>query len=124
VGDSTRSTTDGVSAGHTLIEHWNGAAWSVVPSPNVGAGSNALIAVDARSATDAWAVGSWTDTSGDIPILRPLVLHWNGVAWSRVAAPSSGTSDSWLTSVVAPAGRTDAWASGTSYAGTLVEHFS
>src|SRR5215469_6280943 len=29
-----------VSAGQTLVEHWNGVSWSVVASPNVGSGSN------------------------------------------------------------------------------------
>ena len=29
----------------TLIEHWNGTNWSVVSSPNVGAGGNFLAAV-------------------------------------------------------------------------------
>src|SRR5207253_936224 len=28
--------------GQTLIAHWNGTAWSVVPSQNVGAGNNVL----------------------------------------------------------------------------------
>jgi hypothetical protein len=41
----------------TLTEHWNGTAWSVVASPNVGATttcSNAVAAVPG----DVWAVGS------------------------------------------------------------------
>jgi hypothetical protein len=42
---------------HTLIEHWNGSAWTIVPSPNVGSGNNSLAAVAARSANDVWAVG-------------------------------------------------------------------
>jgi hypothetical protein len=43
-----------------LIEHWDGAAWKVVPSPYQGAGE--LTAVTAVSATDVWAVGlRWTN---------------------------------------------------------------
>src|SRR5215471_16759378 len=40
----------------TLILHWNGTAWTRVPSPSPGVGS-ALSSVTAVSATSAWAVG-------------------------------------------------------------------
>jgi len=40
----------------TLIEHWNGSAWSIVPSPTPGAYPT-LNAVAARSASDVYAVG-------------------------------------------------------------------
>jgi hypothetical protein len=43
--------------GRTLVEHWNGSAWSVVPSPNVGGNDNLLNGVGA-AAGDVWAVGS------------------------------------------------------------------
>lgn len=51
----------GSSAYLTLILHWNGSAWSVVPSPNPG-GLNAgeasvLYGVVALSAHDVQAVG-------------------------------------------------------------------
>src|SRR5438128_5538070 len=29
----------GSGVGQTLIEHWNGTSWSIVPSPNVGIGN-------------------------------------------------------------------------------------
>src|SRR5438876_2718034 len=61
----------------TLIEHWNGTAWSLVPSPNVGAGSNRLTAVAARSATDVWAVGDTAGSNG----YQTLAEHWNGTSW-------------------------------------------
>ena len=41
----------------TLTEHWNGTAWSVVASPNVGGNDNLLNGV-AATAGDIWAVGS------------------------------------------------------------------
>src|SRR5206468_9107024 len=55
VGDYSNGT------GHqqTLVEHWNGTAWSVVPSPNVGTGHNVLNGVAAVSANDVWAVGTY-----------------------------------------------------------------
>ncbi|HMA37878.1 MAG TPA: S-layer homology domain-containing protein, partial [Chloroflexia bacterium] len=46
----------------TLMEHWNGSAWTVVPSPNGGTGSNSLYGVAAVAANDVWAVGDyWND---------------------------------------------------------------
>jgi len=41
----------------TLIEHWNGSAWSVVPSPNAGSHDNALNGVATLPGGDVWAVG-------------------------------------------------------------------
>src|SRR5436305_546774 len=47
--------TGGTGLNHTLIEHWNGTAWSIVPTPDSPPG--VLNAVDAVSASDVWAVG-------------------------------------------------------------------
>lgn len=30
------SSSNGNNVKHSLVEHWNGTAWGVVPSPNVG----------------------------------------------------------------------------------------
>jgi len=49
--------TDATGRQLTLTEHWNGTAWSVVASPNVGSANNTLLAVAAVSTTDVWAVG-------------------------------------------------------------------
>src|SRR6266568_5558427 len=49
--------TDATGRQLTLTEQWNGTAWSVVASPNVGSGFNVLLAVAAVSTTDVWAVG-------------------------------------------------------------------
>ena len=47
-----------------LIEHWDGAAWTRVPSPDPGGGT-VLNGVAALSATSAWAVG------GPVTAARP-----------------------------------------------------
>lgn len=93
-----------------LIEHWNGSAWSIVPSPVLpqplkdhGA---QLFGVSAVSADDVWAVGYvGTGTQHD------LILHWNGTSWTRVPSPRNG---SWtnLNSVTALS-TTKVWAVGT-----------
>jgi hypothetical protein len=69
----------------TLTESWNGAAWSVVPSPNPsGAVVSVLDAISCTSATACMAVGS---AAG-----RALAETWNGTTWSLVSAPSPGTT--------------------------------
>jgi hypothetical protein len=60
----------------TLIEHWNGVRWKVIPSPNPpSAYLNVLWGISAISRTDIWAVGT-TDYGST------LIVHWNGTSWS------------------------------------------
>ena len=90
----------------TLIEHWDGIAWTVVTSPDVMGQNNELLAVRADSATDIWAVGESFVTGTD----QTLILHWDGHVWAKVASPNPG-GKAYLTAVraVSP---TDAWAVG------------
>jgi hypothetical protein len=80
----------------TLIEHWNGTAWSVVPSPNKNPKTfpltNALTSVTAISANDVWAVGYWTWYAG-AGTSRSLFLHYDGKAWTVKPGPSALESD-------------------------------
>lgn len=78
------------AANQTLIEHWNGKAWKVQPSPNPGrsAHSNDLSDVAAISSTNAWAVGSYFDGTTS----HTLVEHWNGHKWKVQPSPSPGNS--------------------------------
>lgn len=75
----------------TLVEHWDGTRWTVVPSPNVGGDdsqtiSNELRGVIAVSAKDIWAFGN---TDAFLPEkLTNLVEHWDGTKWSIVPSPS------------------------------------
>src|SRR5437588_18376 len=50
------------SVKQTLVEHWNGSEWSIVPSPNSDPLANHLDGVVAVSAGDVWAVGDFYDT--------------------------------------------------------------
>jgi hypothetical protein len=98
----------------TLIVHWDGTAWTQVPSPNApGSTQDNLVAVRATSATNAWAVGSYHNSSD---VSQTLILHWNGTTWTQVASPSPAQSSS-LTSVAATSAG-DAWAVGFYYTGT------
>jgi hypothetical protein len=64
--------------------HWDGSAWSQVPTPNPGDNSQ-LNSVAARDASDAWAVGTYLTSGLE---LHSFVLHWDGSNWSVVRAPS------------------------------------
>jgi hypothetical protein len=72
----------------SLIEHWNGSAWSVVRSPSAGQLS-VLGAVAAVSSKDVWAVGSFFNFSGN---QQTPIEHWNGSKWSTVKSRSPGAS--------------------------------
>jgi hypothetical protein len=80
-----------LGASLTLIEHFDGASWTVVPSPNVGPHSasqnNNLLGITAVSSTDIYAFGRVmaADGSGH---QSTLVLHWNGTSWSLIPSPS------------------------------------
>ena len=78
----------------TLIEHFDGASWSVVPSPNVGPNSqyqsNKLLGVVAVSPTDLWAFGQYAAASGSGRGIT-LLLHWNGTSWSLAPCPNPTT---------------------------------
>ncbi|HEY5988780.1 MAG TPA: hypothetical protein VIV12_20730, partial [Streptosporangiaceae bacterium] len=93
-------------ANKTLILHWNGTAWKKMASPNPGAGSNVLNGVTAISASNAWAVGELWNSSGTA---QTLVLHWNGIAWKKVASPNPGSIGNELNGVTAISG-SNAWA--------------
>lgn len=107
----------------TLVEHWDGTSWSVVPSPNPGTSQNFLNAASGSSASDIWAVGQRApDTSGFHG--RTLAEHWNGSAWSVVRTPNVGAANH-LFGVVA-IGPNSAWAVGTGSGGgrTLAERWN
>ena len=75
----------------TLIEHWNGTRWSIVPSPNPPANfaNVELDGVFALSSSNVWAVGFFDDPSR-LPRLT-LIEHWNGTSWSVVSNPGVNT---------------------------------
>jgi hypothetical protein len=92
----------------TLIEHWDGSAWTVVPSPDPSSdGWNFLNSVQAASPTDIWAVGYSGDSDGGN---QTLIVHWNGSSWAQVPSPSPQLFN-FLEGVRVLSG-TDAWAVG------------
>jgi hypothetical protein len=85
-----------------ILEHWNGNAWTIVPSPDPGSDFSELLGVAPLSWNDVWVVG-WHGQS-------TLIEHWDGMSWSIVPSPAPG-SFSALTDV-AVLTPTDIWAVG------------
>jgi len=98
----------GTGVEHTLIQHWNGTTWSRVASADRHPGIEGLSSVSAVSASDAWAVGGYFTSAGN---LDTLILHWNGTTWSAVPSPNPGGGFTYLAAVTAVSA-TDAWAAG------------
>jgi hypothetical protein len=67
-----------------LALHWDGSAWSIVPTPT--AHDATLEGVVALASNDVWAVGR--EFNRDLLWHVPWVLHWNGQSWREVAAPA------------------------------------
>jgi hypothetical protein len=101
----------------TLTMRWNGGAWSIVPSPDTANFENHLNAIDGVSANDLWAVGH--TRNGEYSVRQPLILHWNGSAWSIVPSPTG--NDASLEGVVALASN-DVWAVGSVFSTSLLWH--
>ena len=106
----------------SLIEHWNGTQWLVVPSPNPSTSLNILYAVAAVAPNDVWAVGlASTANSGAV------IMHWDGVSWTVVPNPPAGIfmSNLMALAVIAP---NDVWAVGSGRIGdedaTLTLHWN
>jgi Phosphoesterase family len=82
----------------TLIEHFDGTVWSVVPSPSPGAQQNILYGVAAVTDSDVWAVGGEQDSNG---LWHTLTEHWDGSEWSVVDAIDPGVNGNQLYAVKA-----------------------
>ncbi len=107
----------------TVIEHWNGTAWSLVANPNPGTIDNTLYAVSAVSSSNVRAVGYFT-SNGNI---QTLIENWNGTSWQVVTSPNPGLHPSlWAVTAISA---TSVWAVGsngssTVFDKTLTEHWN
>ena len=85
-GEVTSSTSP--VGGGTLIEHWNGASWSVAPSPTPGFEPE-ITGIAARSASDVIAVGETLPTENGGPE-QDVILRFNGSSWSSDIGATQG----------------------------------
>jgi hypothetical protein len=81
-----------------LVEHWDGAAWQVVPSPDPGQTGDILYGVVALAADDIWAVGGQEDAS---EVWHPLAEHWDGGQWTVAATPDPNGGGNLLYAITA-----------------------
>jgi hypothetical protein len=78
-------TADSFGTVARLVEHWDGAGWSIVTSVNSPSVTFSVFhGVSCVSPSACIAVGTMVGTSGgDVP----LVERWNGASWSTIPAP-------------------------------------
>lgn len=115
----------------TVILHWDGTAWTRVPSPDPGGSRGSAltaVAVVPGSPATAWAVGSYG--VGTLGANQSLILHWDGTAWTKVPNPNpGGTAALNLLNGVTALSSSQAWTVGcyttslTTNCHTLVEHW-
>jgi hypothetical protein len=91
VGDDITPGASGAEL--TLVESWNGTAWSIVPSPNLSTSINSLSSVYCTSSTSCMAVGDAVTGSGESEAGRSLVESWNGTMWSVIPSSDTGKGD-------------------------------
>ena len=102
----------GVVPERSLVEHWDGGAWTTQASASFTHFTTILNAIGASSATNAWAVGD-----GSNPVLFGAILHlengvWRNVSFTRPKGESDllgvttlGASDVWAVGQATPSGK-------------------
>lgn len=110
------SPIEHVPPSYPLIEHWNGAKWTLVPVPSSGGRITDLdlAAVAAISPTVAWAIGEGVAGGHFVTVF----LGWNGTRWQYLPSPGA-------LSVSGPAviSADDIWVVGDDKKRTLAEHW-
>jgi hypothetical protein len=64
----------------TLAEHWDGAAWTIQPTPNLSGGFILQVTGISCAAPGACTIAAWTN-------LGALVLRFNGSTWGMQGTP-------------------------------------
>ena len=95
-----------------LIEHWDGSAWSIMPSvtepvPNGGY----LSGLECVGATDCWASGATTDDTGNAAGI--LMEHWDGATWTDASASVPGSTSPGTLAGISCVSAVQCWAVGS-----------
>ena len=85
-----------------LVEHWDGATWTVVATPNLHSPAAELAGV-AKSGTHVWAVGDQYSTTNTAPHTLVERLTPKGT-WKVIPSPNVGATENRLTSITAVSG--------------------
>jgi hypothetical protein len=104
--------------------HWDGGEGSLVQDDFGAMDSSGFGDVEAIAADDVWAVG-WT--TNDQFRTQPLIIHYDGSAWSRVQLPEFSPGSAELRAVTARAPddiyATGTWTDADGYPGDLILHY-
>jgi len=114
--------TGGRNRQRTLVEHWDGSAWTVVPTPNANGLDNRLTGVVTVPSTGSvWAFGVHATPTGGS---RQLILHRGRYGW-RVARRQPFVPSSYLGGgAVVPGASGGVWAVGEAHGDFLTERHS
>ncbi|MDI2031435.1 hypothetical protein QFW96_22595 [Saccharopolyspora sp. TS4A08] len=80
----------GVRDNAAVSMHWDGTAWAEVPVPAIQVPDGAYLSVNdvaANAPNDVWFSGGVQIY--DRPEVRPVLMHWDGAAWSEAGATNS-----------------------------------
>ena len=95
-----------------LIEHWDGSAWSIVPSVTEPAPSGGYLSgLECVSASDCWASGATTNGSGTASGI--LMEHWDGSTWTDASASVPGSTSPGILAGISCVSSTQCWAAGS-----------
>ncbi len=106
-----------------LAESWNGTSWTVVTTPNKGAGINFLNNLSCVSSASCQAVGSYVNGSS---VNQTLAEAWNGTSWSLESSPNGSTNTNYLFNVTCTGASCKAvgtYLNGSSIHQSLIESF-
>ena len=109
----------GDANGQTLVIHWDGTQWNIVPSPSVPNVHNFLYTIDAISDDDIWASG-YTYIGSPENSNMQLVMHWDGSQWASLTASAacSGRAD-----LVSAYSASDVWVAGKNNSYPAIYHW-
>jgi len=94
------SITRGDYRTQTLIQRWDGASWTITPSPNPAPVPELthcdLWGVHGTSNEDVWAVGTKNHYDGGPVYIgtHAMALHWDGSSWTERVVPLPGGGSS------------------------------
>ncbi len=72
----------------SLVEHWDGSAWTITPSLDPLTPANILTSVTCLDASSCWATGATNTASGQNTTPTPYVENWDGSSWSVEPSPN------------------------------------
>jgi hypothetical protein len=115
-------------ASQTLIEHYDGSAWSIANSANSTNEQNYLYGVTCTSSNNCWAVGYYANDAGTN--ILTLTEHYDGTAWLLVNTPNPSNRFTSDLQAISCLDSSNCWAIGYSFDSntlsqyTLVEHYT